>query len=494
MDNLKYLFFNMNCESTILTGFLLLTTLPLSAQLPNIVFVLTDDMGCGDISKLNSSSPIRTPHLDALVDQGITFSDAHSNSSVSTPTRYGILTGCYAFRSTLKRGVLNGMSEPLIPPSRATLATLLSAKGYATACIGKWHLGLGWSRNAKNEIDYALPIVSGPNQLGFDYFYGLSASLDMPPYAYIENDRVTQGPLVEIPAGKGKIFHRAGIGVKNFNFGEALPHLTGKAIKYIESRRRTTQPFFLYFSLTGPHTPIVPTLEYQGRTGAPYTDFVVMIDELVGRLVTSLRDNGLWENTIIVFTSDNGCSPSADFTQLSALGHHPNGIYRGAKADLYDGGHRIPLVVTWGDRYRSIRDSSLICLTDFFATFADITDYAIGKYEGEDSFSFYPLLLGKTGGIRKTVVHHSVDGSFAIRSSRWKLLTVPSSGGWSYPHPKKDAEIISKMPQIQLYDMENDPSETTNVSERYPLVVKDLLRELEKIKADGRSDLENIGR
>lgn len=455
--------------------------------LPNIVLILADDLGYGDISCLNPDSKVNTRNIDELSHNGIAFTDCHSNSSVSTPTRYGILTGRYAFRTTLEKGVLNGMSKPLISKSRLTMAEMLRSRGYRTACIGKWHLGWNWQNDGYGDTYLRRPILDGPTSIGFDYFFGIPASLDMPPYVYVENDRVTTDSFHQVQASPSPASYRKGIAGDDFNHEECLPKLADKAVQYLVSCKGNSKPFFLYFPLTAPHTPIVPTVEYRGRTITTYTDFVLMIDDIVGKLIKTLKDNGLYDNTLIVFTSDNGCSPAADYEHLKQLGHNPSYIYRGTKADLFDGGHRIPLIISWGNRYSGICDNSLVCLTDLMATFADLTGYQLQNGEAEDSFSMMPLLLGRKGYGRKSVVHHSIDGSFSIRKGEWKLLLSPSSGGWSYPRPGKDDAIIATLPAFQLYNMKDDPQESRNVYDNNPKVADNLVKELTEIIVQGRS-------
>ena len=345
----------------------LTSSLACAAQ-PNVVFILADDMGYGDVSALNEKSRIRTPAIDALCREGVTFTDAHSGSSVSTPSRYGILTGRYAFRTTLKSGVTNSYSPPLIAPDRRTIATFLSEQGYSTACIGKWHLGWNWAMR-DGEVDFSGPIDGGPVTRGFDYFFGIPASLDMPPYVYIENDRVTALPDRTAADGKGLLLQRSGPQGADFEHGECLQRITRKSLEYI-ARQRKDRPFFLYMPLTAPHTPILPSEEFRGKSGlSPYGDFVMMVDDVVAQVVARLKEQGLYENTVIVFAADNGCFHGAGVRQMEADGHYPSYIYRGYKSDLFDGGHRVPLIVSRGGKNGGRIEQGLVSLTDFYATF-----------------------------------------------------------------------------------------------------------------------------
>jgi len=456
---------------------------------PNIVFILADDLGYGDVSALNKESKINTANLDRLAQQGVIFTDAHSSSAVCTPTRYGILTGRYNWRSTMKKGVLNGYSPALIAPERRTIATVLTDKGYQTACIGKWHLGWDWNNieQGKDNVNYSKPIKNGPTTRGFDYFYGFSGSLDMDPYVYVENDRPTALPD-RITQNKGMKMWRKGPTASDFDHEQTLPNLVNRAEKYIEAKSKDTTPFFLYLALPAPHTPILPIKEFQGKSGLnPYGDFVLMVDAMVGRVMAALDKAGISNNTILVFTSDNGCSPSANFEELKAKGHNPSSIFRGHKADLFDGGHRIPCLVRWPAKVKPHTVAQTICLTDFFATLSEITGYQLRDNEGEDSYNILPLLLKirPQKAIREATVHHSIDGDFTIRKGDWKLLFSAGSGGWS--PPKSTDKNIKLLPPYQLYNMKSDPGETKNLCDKYTAVVHELKTLMLKYINDGRS-------
>lgn len=455
---------------------------------PNIIYILADDMGYGDISYLNEQSKLETVHLDRMGKEGMVFTDAHSSSAVCTPSRYSILTGRYNWRSRLKQAVLFGYDDPLIESGRMTVASMLQQAGYKTGCIGKWHLGLGWTRNSDNkeDVDYTKPIQNGPNQHGFDYFYGISASLDMPPYVYIENDRVTQLPDRIVPSNSGMQMWRSGPIAPDFKHEEVLDRLTDKAIETIEKWQE--DPFFIYFPLTAPHTPILPTEKFQGKSGTnSYGDFVLMCDDVVGRINEKLEELGLAENTIVIFTSDNGCSPKADYEQLRQFGHNPSYRFRGTKADIYEGGHRIPLLVKWPARIKAESIcSETVCLSDFMRTVADIIAFDLPDHAAEDSVSNLPLWYGEKldAPLREAVVHHSINGSFSIRQGKWKLELCPGSGGWSDPRPGKEPEGA---PPIQLYDLESDLGERNNVWDQYPEIVDKLKSLLISYIKNGRS-------
>ena len=472
-----------------------------SQQKPNIIFILADDMGYGDVSAYNKDSHIQTRHIDQMAANGVMFTDAHSCSAVSTPTRYGILTGRYNWRSSLKSGVLYGYSRPIIPTTRSTMASMLKANGYTTACIGKWHLGWNWGTkpghekpyaNALNDedVDYSKPITNGPVDLGFDYFYGFCGSLDMAPYVYIENRQPTTTQIGTVPAGKKPGFWRAGAIANDFNHQDCLPNLTHRAVDYINRHAQDERPFFLYLPLPAPHTPILPAEAFKGKTGlGDYGDFVLMVDDVVGQVREALRRNGIDSNTIVVFTTDNGCSPAGGIPEMAAKGHHANYIWRGMKADLFDGGHRVPTIVEWANGAGRGTCAQTICLNDFYASFAALNHYPLKDNEAEDSYNILPLIRNPhhMPTIREATVHHSIRGEFAIRKGDWKLLCSPSSGGWSYPKPGVDKEAIAQLPPIQLYNMKDDPTESKNVYQEHPEIVSELKDLLQKYIREGRS-------
>jgi arylsulfatase A-like enzyme len=456
-------------------------------NLPNIVYILADDLGYGDVGCLNADGKIPTPNMDRLAREGMIFTDAHSGSAVCTPTRYGILTGRYCWRTRLKSGVLNGYSPALIEEGRMTVASLLKKHGYRTACVGKWHLGLG----PGEKTDYDKPLRPGPNDVGFGTFFGIAASLDMPPYCFIENDRPTRMPTKMIEASPSPALWRGGAIATGFRHIDVLPTITRKAVEFIDAHAKQAQgsPFFLYFPLTAPHTPIVPNTEFVGKSGlGVYGDFVCEVDDCVGRVMKAVDDNRLAENTLIIFTSDNGCSPQADYKALAEHGHNPSYAFRGAKADIFEGGHRIPFIARWPGRIKpATQCDETICLTDLVATAAEIVGERLPDDAGEDSVSILSALLGKEHDepLREAIVHHSIDGSFSIRQGKWKLELCAGSGGWSSPRP--EAAKKQGLPTVQLYDLSRDIGEKENVCAEHPDVVKQLTALLEKYKEQGHS-------
>ena len=447
-------------------------------------------MGYGDVSCLNENSKIRTESIDKVAAGGMIFRDAHASSAVCTPSRYSILTGRYNWRSQLKKGVLFGYSKPIIEPGRMTVASLLKDHGYTTGCIGKWHLGWTWPTKSTSEedVDFDKPILDGPTTVGFDSFFGISASLDMPPYVYVENDKATVVPDRIVPESKGKMFWREGPIATDFKHEDVLPTLTEKAIGFIEESAQEDKPFFLYLPLPAPHTPILPSPEFQGKSGTnEYGDFCLQVDAIVGRICNTLDQLGLTEDTILIFTSDNGCSPRADYNELAYLGHNPSYVFRGHKADIYEGGHRIPLVVRWPSEIAggSASDET-VCLADLLATCAGILDVSLPDNAGEDSASNLGVWRGDPAdnSVREATVHHSMDGSFSIRKGKWKLEMCKGSGGWSYPRPDSD---YFGLPPIQLYDLDADIGECWNVYEKHPEIVEELKSLLTQYVNNGRS-------
>lgn len=458
---------------------------------PNIIFILADDMGYGDVSYFDNNSKLKTENLDRMAQEGVVFTDAHSSSSVSTPTRYGILTGRYNWRSTLKNNVLYGYDKALIPADRETMASMLRKNGYTTAGIGKWHLGWDWDNidAGKDKVDFSKPVQNGPTTRGFDYFYGFCGSLDMAPYVYIENDMPTSLPDREtVNEGKYSWWRKGPTGA-DFVHEEVLPNLVDRACNYIKEKAKADQPYFLYLPLPAPHTPILPTEEFRGKSGiGEYGDFVLMVDAMVGKVLQAVKESGEDGNTIVVFTTDNGCSPAAGIKEMEAQGHRPNSIYRGHKADLFDGGHRIPCILRWPEGTKPHEVRQTVCLTDFYATFAAINGYKLMDSEGEDSYNLLPAIVSETeiDPIREATVHHSIDGQFTIRQGDWKLLLSASSGGWSAPTPT-DTLALDSLPPIQLYIMKDDPSETTNVEAEHPEIVSRLRALMAKYVREGRS-------
>ena len=459
-------------------------------ELPNIIFILADDMGYGDVGAFNPEGKIKTPHLDQLASEGMMFTDAHTTSSVCTPTRYGLLTGRYNWRSRLKKGVLGGASNALIPKDRSTVASILKKAGFQTAFIGKWHLGWNFVKDSLGNIDFAREVTHTPNDLGFDYAYGHCGSLDMAPYVYVENGKITAIPI-DTTVNTGKYsWWRKGLTAPDFVHEDVTPNFFRRGIKYIQEQASNKNPFFLYLPLPSPHTPILPTEPWQEKSGLnPYGDFVMMVDDYIGQLTLAVKEAGVEKNTLIMFTTDNGCSPAAKIEELVAKGHYPNYIFRGHKADIFEGGHRVPFIAKWPAIIEAgSRMDHTICTADFMATAADITGYQLKDNEGEDSYSLLPLFRQDqiAGTFREATVHHSINGSFAIRKGNWKLALCPGSGGWSDPKPN-DTQAINTLPPVQLYNLQEDPEEKINLQEQNSEKVEELKTLLSRYILDGRS-------
>lgn len=456
---------------------------------PNIIFILADDMGYGDVSAYNEHSKIQTKNIDRLADSGVRFTDAHTSSAVCTPTRYGILTGRYNWRSELKQNVLYGYSEALIAEERVTIGSFLQAQGYKTAGIGKWHLGWSWNNIEAGDslVNFSEKIKNGPTTRGFDYWFGFNGSLDMAPYVWVENEHPTMVPT-KYTQNTGQKIWRKGLTSDDFDHEQVLPVITSKTIQFINENAKGDQPFFIYMPLPAPHTPILPTPEFQGKSGLdnPYGDFVLMVDWVVGEVMNSLEEQGIADNTILIFTSDNGCSNQADFEQLETKGHEPSYVFRGHKADIFEGGHRVPFIVSWPGVVQSATSDQLVCTTDFFATVADVLDQKVEDNFAEDSFSFSTALgLPSKEAKRESIVHHSINGSFAYRKGDYKAIFCPGSGGWSYPTPND--EVIKTLPPFQLYNLSTDIGEEHNLEAEEAALLERYRLELAKIVTNGRS-------
>lgn len=451
---------------------------------PNVVVILCDDLGYGDVRAYNDNAKMATPRMDRLAQEGMRFTDAHSPSSVCTPTRYGLLTGRYSWRTRMKSGVLQGYSPALIEPGRTTLASLLKGAGYRTGGFGKWHLGLGMAE----KVDYSKPLRPSPLDHGFDEYFGIPASLDMPPYLFIENDRCVKQPTASLP-DNGEVkrgpFWRGGPAAPGFRMEDVVPKITDRACRFIEKSAKARAPFFAYVPLTGPHTPWVPSKPFQGKSKAGlYGDFVEEIDASIGRIVDQLAASGVARDTLLVVTSDNG-APWMKQDSVAAAGHWANTPWRGQKADIQEAGHRIPFLVRWPSQVRAASVSDqLVCLTDLFATVAEAAGQPLAVGMAEDSMSILPVLLGSGKGVRQGIVHHSASGLFSIRVGEWKLVEGRGSGGFSEPVTLKPA---AGEPEGELYNLRKDPHEDRNLYLQRPAEVKRLRALLHEWRERGSS-------
>lgn len=487
---------------------------------PNIVFILADDLGYGDLSCYNAQSKISTPNADALAARGIRFTAAHTPSAVCTPTRYGLLTGRYAWRSRLESGVLDGFDPPLIEKNRLTVAAMLRQQGYATGCVGKWHLGMQWTKKDGTpvpirpsnqggfrdgrDVDFSKGPTGGPTSVGFDYYFGISASLDMSPYCFIENGRTVGTPDVEAPRDMTLFMNQSpGVTTANFDLHRVLPECTRKARAFLE-KQSAAKPFFLYVPLSAPHLPIVPNKEFEGRSKAGlYGDYIVEMDAAVGTILDTLKAKGLDRNTLVFFASDNGglwhwwdfveaddvaygkITPRGQY--VKDRGHQGNGILRGTKADIWEGGHRVPLIAAWPGHIPAGKVSDkLVCLTDFMATCAEIEGISLPEDAAEDSFSMLATLLHPESAepMRRDIIFHSSRGLFAIQEGEWKLMLNRGSGGFSSP---QNLKAKSGEAEGQLYNLRTDPRETRNVYLEHPEIVARLSGLLRKYRDAGRT-------
>ncbi len=475
------------------------TSQDIDSSKPNIVVILADDFGVGDIQVHYPDNKIRTPHLDKFVAQGMSFTDAHSGSAVCSPTRYGLLTGRYSWRTPLQEWVVATYEPPLIQASRLTLPEYLKGRDYHTACIGKWHLGWNWPGEQSDrpiedfrslrdvERDFTQPIQGGPTERGFDYFFGVDLP-NSPPFTFIENDRVVVQPTAKYiyDPDEGVVMPKGHAGAPmapGWRFDQILPKITSRAVDYIHEQSKSDSPFFLFFAMTSPHEPVVPSKDFAGKSGiAPIADFVMETDWSAGQIIKAIDDAGISENTIVIFTADNGHSHYTGWESLIEAGHLPSGPYRGHKGDIWEGGHRVPFIVRWpGKVAAGTSNRQLVCLSDIFATCSEIVSVdLLPDNSAEDSFSFLNTLLGKDGPVsRQNLVSHSVHGEFAYRSGPWKIV-------FKLPENNREASR-GKAAIVELYQLDEDIAEEHNLTEERPGIVRQLTNEMSVLVQRGTS-------
>ena len=502
---------------------------------PNVMLIFVDDLGYGDVSAFNPESKLQTVNIDRLAKRGMRFTDSHATSALCTPSRYGLLTGRYNWRSRLKSFVLPGDSETLIEKDRRTIAHLLKDAGYQTAVIGKWHLGLDWQllgyknydsyqidpaclpeesepRQGRDgnfdieslwpgidglDIDYDKPILFGPNQYGFDYFFGTSASLDQPPFVYIENDRVLEKPTVI--TGVPRLDRRGSNMQRQWQIGPAAAEFSHikvpddmqqKVLELIETYSKADAPFFIYYPNHLVHGPLLPNAAHKGKSGIGiYGDFVLQLDTYVGEIIDKLEELGEFENTIIIFTSDNGVSGVAGIEDLQAQGHQPSYHFRGIKSDIWEGGHREPTVITYPAMIPPGSTSdAMICHSDIYRSLAELLDVRLSDEEAEDSVSNLSLWQGDDQPVRQDIVHSSGIGGFSIRRDFWKLNLVRDGGGMQMIDQLQKKPIDDDLFQpTELFDLRDDITESHNVIDRHPELVSELCRSLTESIRSGRS-------
>ncbi|MBT5927524.1 MAG: arylsulfatase [Verrucomicrobia bacterium] len=491
----------------VILGFIFASTWPLATQarLPNIVVLYADDLGYGDVQCYNPDrSKIPTPNIDRLAGGGMRFTDAHSSSGVCTPSRYTLLTGRYHWRTKLQSGIVGLWGKPLIAKDRLTIGSLAKKQGYQTACIGKWHLGWDWpiTNDARKAMQQAYPknalvtqelrevwksvfnkpIDGGPITRGFDVYFGTDVP-NWPPYCFIDQDQTLGVPseFLDEKQLERNLASRQGPALKDWNLETILPSLKDRAVKFIANQAKTPKPFLLYLPFTSPHTPLSVSPAWKGKSGlGPYADLVMETDGVVGSILEALESNGLTQNTMVIFTSDNGCAHYIDVNQLEAKGHFPSGPLRGYKSDAWEGGHRVPFIVRWPNIVQANSENdALIHQADLLATFAQILEVELEANEGEDSFSLLPLLRGQTGNSpRATSVSCSIRGIPSVRQGPWKIILDAGSGGWT------KGEVAT---HLQLYNLGNDIGETNNLAMTHPQQVHDMQSMFESLIVNGRS-------
>ncbi|VGO18330.1 sulfatase family protein [Pontiella sulfatireligans] len=470
-----------------------------AAERPNIVLILGDDMGYGSVQANNQKCAIPTPHLNRLIEEGMNFTDAHSDTSVCTPTRYGLLTGRYSWRSGLKSGVTWGFHPSLIEPEYETVAEMLQKAGYYTAMVGKWHLGLDWTnkegktiaeergldqhffvncgdfsktnlRYKWKNLDFSQPVKGGPVDHGFDSYFGDDVP-NMPPYAFIRDNKVQGIPSVDKPSA---MFGIAGPMVPGWTLEAVMPALAAEAKSVIKEKAQSDKPFFLYFSLTSPHTPIAPSDEFIGKSGlSKYADWIIETDWAVGEVLVALDEQGIADNTLVIFTTDNG-STGKELNELRKMGCDLTHQFRGQKRSLYEGGHRVPYIVRWPKQTpKGSSCDETICLNDFMATAAEVAGVKLNENAGPDSNNILPLYQGKTRAEDPAVIHHDFDGGYAIRRGDWKLIFLYN----------RKANTFKR----ELYNLKADVKETANIIEQHSEVASELAELFETQVKQGRS-------
>ena len=487
---------------------------------PNILVILADDLGYGDVQCYNPQrGKIPTPNIDRLAAQGMRFTDGHSSSGVCSPSRYTLLTGRYHWRTRLQNGIVGVFGEPLIAQDRMTIGTLAKQQGYRTACIGKWHLGWDWpitkeqrsllspvgqpddeavtpAKKAKKNGGavpsegqiaawsdvFSKPIANGPTTRGFDLYFGTDIP-NWPPFCFIENDRTLGIPTEFLPPAlmEKNQASKQGPALKDWKLTGILPALGDRAAQTITEFAQKKEPFLVYLPLTSPHTPLAVNAEWQDKSHLNlFADFVMETDNVVGRVLDALEKSGVADNTLVIFTADNGCAPYIGVKDLEQMGHYPSGPLRGYKADGWEGGHRVPFLVRWPGTVKPGSEChQLVYQADFLRTFADVFGVQLPDSAGEDSFSLLPLLQGEDKPIRENAVSASIGGTPAVRSGSWKYIPAPGSGGWGTGGDQSQP--------VQLYNLADDLSESKNLADAMPEKVAEMNALLEKLINDGRS-------
>lgn len=474
-----------------------------AASRPNIVILYADDMGYGDLAIQNPDSKIPTPNLDRLAREGLRFTDAHSSSGVCTPSRYALLTGRFHWRKF--HGIVNSFERPVLDDSELTLPELLKSKGYRTACIGKWHLGWNWEAIKKPEarpahpktgyapdaFDWSKRIPGGPLDHGFDYYFGDDVP-NFPPYTWFENDRVLIAPTEPLTitpqTAEGNWEARPGPMATGWDFYAVIPRLTEKAVEWIGRQRGRTEPFFLYVPFNSPHAPIVPSPEFVGKSRAGgYGDFMVQTDDKVGRILRALEEHGFAGNTLVIFTADNGAEHYA-YERIRRYGHRSSGPLRGMKRDLWEGGHRVPFIVRWpGVVKAGTVSDALISQVDLMATLAAVVEATLPDGTAPDSYNLLPVWKNNSPSPRRSIVHNTNKGAYAVRHDNWVLVATRTGGVTRVPE-WFDAEngYVRHDHAGELYDLSVDLAQKHNLYAQRPETVAELTALLEQIRAQGQ--------
>ena len=461
---------------------------------PNIVILYADDMGVADVSYGNPKAKIQTPHLDKLASQGMTFTDGHSSSGICTPSRFALLTGQHHWRRF--HGIVGAFGGTVFQPDDFTIAKMFKQKGYSTGCFGKWHLGWNFDAIRKpgakkgdphaESYDWTKRFPDGPLDQGFDYYFG-DGTINFPPYCWIEGDRFVTTPTKPVIksrplAGSGSF--RPGPMAESWNPFNILPTITQKTVEWI-AKQKKEQPFFAYLAFNSPHYPIVPNKEYHGKSKAGYYgDFVIETDGMVGKVMQALQEHGFSDNTLVIFSADNGAETHA-FERLEKFDQWSSGKYRGLKRDIYEGGHRVPFIVKWPGRVKKgVRSDEVVSQVDLASTFAKIIDYPLAKTEAIDSYNLLPVLAGKkySKPLRVATVQNTSAKKFALRQGDWVLINAPTGAAKKEQQDYLNhfgLEPYGKENQGLLFNLKNDPRQSNNLYSQYPSKVKKMRALLE---------------
>jgi arylsulfatase A len=470
---------------------------------PNIVILYADDMGYGDLGANNPKSKIPTPNLDRLSAEGMRFTDGHSSSGICTPSRYSLLTGRHHWRDF--HGIVNALGPTVFKKDQLTLPQMLREKGYATACIGKWHLGWNWDAIRKpgtpkksikhTDFDWSMAVPDGPLDHGFDHYFG-DTVINFPPYAWINDNKLVDPPDTTftnnpIHPKEGEWECRPGPARSDWDFYQNLPTLTRKAVEYVTSRKGSDKPFFLYVPFPSPHAPIIPTAAFDGKSKAgPFGDYVVQTDDACGQILNAIKEIGAEENTIVIFSADNGPEIYA-YARDEKYGHWSAAPFRGLKRDIYEGGHHVPFVIKWpGLTKPGTVSDALISQVDFVATFAGLLKYDLPDHSAEDSHDFFPFLSGKSEKApRTTIVHNTNPEKYALRHNGWLLIDTKTGNARPVPKEwmtKHEVPADDEQP-VELYNLKDDITQRHNLAAEHPETVREMQLLLRKIRDQGHS-------